>query len=68
MMQNSIQDGGGDDVISEDISPFAIGLIGCEYDRSPLIPPGDQLEEAVGTQLVKGEISYLIDYQEVKLG
>jgi len=37
MMQNLIQNGSSDDKIPEDVSQFAIGLIGCEDDRGPFI-------------------------------
>jgi len=67
MVQNPIQNSRRDNVILEDISPFAIGFIGSENDRSPLIPPRDQLEETVRTQLVKRQIAYLIYDQELKL-
>jgi len=45
MMQNPIENSRRDNVIFEDISPFAIGFIGSEDDRSFLVSPGDQLEK-----------------------
>jgi len=67
MVQDPIQNSCGDNMILEDVSSFTIGLVRCEYDRSLLVPPGDQLEETVCTQLVKRQISYLIYDQELKL-
>jgi len=67
MMQNSIENGRRDNVILEDISPFTIGFIGSEDDRSFLISPGDQLEETVCSQLVKRQIADLVYDQKLKL-
>lgn len=67
MMQNPIENSRRDNVILEDISPFAIGFIGSENDRSFLVSPGDQLEETVRSQLVKRQITDLIYDQKLKL-
>jgi hypothetical protein len=47
MVQNPVKNGCRNDVILEDISPFAIGFIGGENGRSFFIPSGYQLEETV---------------------
>jgi hypothetical protein len=67
MVQNSIQNSRRDNVIPEDISPFAIGFVGRENDRSLLVSPGDQLEETVRSQLVKWQIANLIYDKKLKL-
>jgi hypothetical protein len=58
-MENSIQNSRRDDMILEDISPFAIRLIGNEYSRCFFISPGDQLEEAMCPKLIKRQIKSL---------
>ena len=67
MMQNPIENSGRDNMILEDISPFAIGFIRSENDRSLLVSPGDQLEKTVRSQLVKRQIADLVYDQELKL-
>ncbi len=67
MMQNPIENSRSDNVILEDITPFAIGFIGSENDRRFLVSPGDQLEETVRSQLVKRQITDLIYDQKLKL-
>jgi len=54
-------------MILEDIPPFAIGFVGGENNRGFFIPPGNQLEEAVRSQLVKWQIAYFIYDQKLKL-
>ncbi len=49
-------------MILEDISPLAIRLVGSENNRRLFISPGDQLEEAMCSKLMKG-IANLIDDQ-----
>jgi len=67
MMQNSIENGRRDNVILEDISPFAIGFIGSENDGRFLVSSGDKLKETVRTQLVKWQIADLVYDQKLKL-
>jgi len=47
MVENPIQNGRSNNVISEDISPLAIGLIGCEYDR-PFLMKNHSLPSNIG--------------------
>lgn len=65
-MENSIQNSHGDNVILEDISPFAIRFVGSEDNRRLFISPGDELEEAMCFKLIKGQIANLIDDQKLK--
>ena len=36
VMEQPVEDGGGDDRVAEDRTPFAITLVGCEDDASPV--------------------------------
>ena len=46
MMQNAIQDGGGDTAILDRV-PLGEGLMEGKYGRSFFVPPGNQPEEQV---------------------
>jgi hypothetical protein len=48
MVQQPIQDRGGDDRIAEDGPPFAITLVGSQNDAASLVTGADQLEEDRG--------------------
>src|SRR5260370_26900848 len=39
-----VEDGGGQDVVGEDLAPFAEGLVAGDDDRSFLVAAGDDLE------------------------
>ena len=67
-MQDPIQHRSRNHVVAEDLSPLAIGLIRRENRQGLLIPPGDQLKEAMRSFAIEGQISHLIDDQEMKLG
>ena len=54
-------------MVTEDLPPLPVGLVRGEDRRGLLIPPGDQTEETVGTFAVEGQVSHLIDDQEMKL-
>ena len=61
VVQETIEQRGGDDGIAEDFSPFRKSAIGRQ-DHSPLLITGvDQLEEEVGPSGCDGQISDLID-------
>ena len=60
----------GDDArgVGEHLVPFSEGLVGGEHDRAALIATRDDLEEQVGIAVVVGQVSHLIDTQEVRAG
>ena len=64
-MQEAIKDGGGDrGVIIEDARPLLVGRVGGDDDRAALIARADYLEEQIGSALVHGQITQLVDYQK----
>ena len=44
MVQDTVQDGGGDGDVGKDLVPLGEGLIGSEDGGGLLIPSGNQLE------------------------
>jgi len=66
-MEGPIQHRCSDHMVTEDLPPLPVGLVRGEDRRGLLIPPGDQTEETLGAFAVEGQISHLIDDQEMKL-
>ena len=61
MMEESVQDGRGDDGISEQFLPVEKALVGGKDRRAFFIPIGDELKEEVSFLAVHREIANLID-------
>ena len=61
VMQDTVQDGGGNGDVSEDLSPLGEGLVGSKDGGGLLITPGDELEEQVRTLNVHGKIADFIN-------
>jgi hypothetical protein len=67
VMKDPVDYGRGQSRIScKYLSPAAKGLIGCNYYRSLFIPPGNKLEEKIGSILGKRKISQLVNNNQVK--
>ena len=47
VMEDAIQDSGGDVDVGKDLVPLGEGLIGCEDGRGLLITSSDQLKEEI---------------------
>ena len=57
MMQQAIEDSGGDDIVVEDLAPLFERLVGGDNGRRLLVALGDELEEELGRLFGKGKIS-----------
>ena len=68
VMQDTIQDGGGNSDVCKDLIPLGKGLIGSEDGGGLLIPSGNQLEEKICALNVHREIADLINNQHPVLG
>ena len=68
VMQDTIEDGGGNGNVGKDLVPLGEGLIGSEDGGSFLIASGNQLEKQICALNVHGEIANLIDNQHSVLG
>ena len=68
VMQDTIEDSGGNGDIGKDLVPLGEGLIGREDGGGLLIAPSNQLEEEVGALNVHGKIADLIDNEHLVLG
>jgi hypothetical protein len=63
VMQEPIEDSGGDDGVAEDFSPIADGPVGCDEDGALLIAAGDELEEEMRSVWVERQIAQFVDDQ-----
>ena len=64
----TVQDGGCNGDVSEDLVPLGEGLVGSKDGRGLLIAPGDELEEQVRTLNVHGKIADLVNDEHPVLG
>src|SRR3954453_6830095 len=65
VMQQAIEDGCGDDRISEDRAPLAIALVRSQDDRASFVACTDELEEDSGPEIIQWQIAHLIDDEDL---
>lgn len=53
MVQQTIEDGGGDDRVAEDRTPFAVALVGSENDAASFVTGADELKEDCRAEFVQ---------------
>ena len=63
VMQDTVQDGGGNSDIGKDLVPLGEGLIGSEDGGGLLIASGNQLEKQISALNVHREIADFVDNQ-----
>ena len=68
VMQDTVQDSGGNGNVGEDLVPLGKGFVGSEDGGGFLVPPGNQLEEQICPLNVHGEIADFVDNQHPVLG
>ena len=68
VMQDTIQDSGGNGDVGKDLVPLGEGLIGSEDGGGLLIASGNQLEKQISALNVHGEIADFVDNQHPVLG
>ena len=67
VVQQAVEDGGGDDGVAEDLAPGAQALIAGQDDRAPLVAARDELKEEIGALAVDGDVADLVDDQQLRL-
>ena len=64
MMKKSIEDGGGNSAIAvEDSRPLFEGFVGGKDDGAAFVTLANDLEEKVGSALVNGEVTDLVEHE-----
>ena len=64
VMQESVEDGGGEDVVTEDGSPLGEVLVARDDRGAFFVSAADQLEKHVGFVAVESEIADFVDHQQ----
>ena len=57
MVEQPVQDGGGQDRIAEDLAPVDEALVAGQDDGGALVASGDQAEEQAGLVAGQGQIA-----------
>src|SRR5882672_11353931 len=60
VMEDPVQDGGGDDPVAEDLPPAAEALVAGEDHGAALVAAADELKEQVGPVAIDGQIADLV--------
>ncbi len=68
MLQEPVEDRGGDDGGAEHFAPIARGPVGCDEDGALLIAARDELEEKMCSVWLERQIAQFVDDQELRLG
>src|SRR3546814_8558401 len=66
VVQQAIQDGGGDHRVAEHRAPLGDRAVRGEQDRAALVTPADQLEEQVGGVRIERQVAELVDDQQLR--
>jgi hypothetical protein len=64
VVDEAVDDGGGDDLVGEDVAPAAEGPVAGEDGGGGLVAGRDQVEDQVGGAGVEGDVADLVDDQQ----
>src|SRR5581483_11364961 len=65
VVEEPVEDGGGDGGVLEDLAPVGDAAVGREDDRAVFVAAGDDLEEVAGGFGGQGEVAELVDDQQL---
>ncbi len=60
-MDDAVDHGGGDDLVSEDVSPAGEGQVAGQDQRGVFVAGADELEEQVRGVLLEGDVADFVD-------
>ncbi len=66
MVEEPVQDCGGENVVTEDLPPFAKGFVESDDDGSAFIAAGHQLEDEIGLVPVEWKMPYFVDHEQAR--
>src|SRR2546428_670818 len=66
VMQESIEDGGGDDVVAEDLTPLRHALIRRDQHRRFLVAMAHELKEEMGALAFERHVAELVDDEQLR--
>ncbi len=61
VVDESVDHGGGNDVVAEHLAPSAEGLVAGDDETGSFVAAGDELEEQVGRFGLEGDVADFID-------
>ena len=64
MVEQPVEEGGGDDWVAEDISPFGEAAVGGEDHGALFVAGVDELEEQIAAARDDGQVADLVDHQQ----
>ncbi len=68
VVQQTIDEGSGHDLVAQDLSPVLEAFVGGEHSGGALIAPVDELEEEHRARGADGQVADLVDDQERGIG
>src|SRR5712691_12226980 len=66
VVEEAVEDGGGEDLVGEDLAPLAEGLVAGDDDGAFLVAAGDDLEDEIGVVAGQGEVAGFVDLSGVR--
>ncbi len=61
VMEQAVEDRGGEDVVAEDRAPLRHDLVGGDQQAAAFVPAGDELEKEMRAASFKGQVAELVD-------
>jgi hypothetical protein len=68
VVEQAVEEGGGDDVIAEDSAPLRHRLVGGDEGARAFVALGDELEQQVCAPAFEGEVAELIEDEQLGHG
>ena len=66
VVEEPVEDGGGERFVAEGVGPFGDGLVGGDDRRAARVAAVDDLEDAVGVGAVELEVAGFVDDQQLR--
>jgi hypothetical protein len=68
VMEETVQDGGGQDLVVEDLPPVQEALVAGDDEAGPFVPADEEAEEEAGLLPAQGQIPDLVQDQHLGVG
>jgi hypothetical protein len=68
VMEQPVEDGGGDDGVAEGGAPFPDRAVAGDQQAAALIAPRDELEEEMRGVTLEGQVAEFVDHEQLGLG
>src|SRR5207249_9293129 len=65
VVDESVDQGGGDHRVAEDLAPLLEAAVGGDDDRAAFVAAGDEREEEIRGLAFEGEVADLVDDEQV---